>query len=293
METWPKTPVDIDLNELCFGCGKNNPIGLKLDFKREGKTARAEFTPTEFYQGWAEIVHGGIICSLLDEAMAYAAMFEGMHCITAKMETRIKRPARVGELLIITSSVTKRSRKLIETKASITLKNGTPVAEGKSSQFVVKSEPEKRQAKGGHEKPKMERSLVLIKPDAMQRGLAGTILARLEKGEMKLVGLKMLHLDEALAKRHYAVHRAKPFFSNLVSYITSAPIIAAVFEGENTIQTIRDKMGSTDPAEAKPGTIRGDFGLDIERNSVHSSDSVETAEEEVKLFFPEEEILSY
>ena len=143
METWPKAPVNIDRNELCFGCGKDNPIGLKLDFKWEGKTARAEFTPTEFYQGWAGIVHGGIISSLLDEAMAYAAIFEGMHCITAKIETRIKRPARVNEPLIITSSVTKKSRKLIETKASITLKDGTQVAEGTSSQFVVKSEPRK------------------------------------------------------------------------------------------------------------------------------------------------------
>ena len=139
----------------------------------------------------------------------------------------------------------------------------------------------------------MERSLVLIKPDAMKRNLAGTILACLEKGGMKLVALKMLHLDESLAKRHYAVHRDKPFFSGLVSYITSAPVIAAVFEGENAVQVIREIMGSTDPAKAEPGTIRGDFGLDIEQNSVHSSDSVETAQKEIKLFFTEEEILSY
>ena len=143
METWPKAPIDVDRNELCFGCGKKNPIGLKLDFEWDGKTARTEFTPTELYQGWAGIVHGGILNSILDEAMAYAALFEGVHCITARMETRIRRPARVGEALLITSSVTGKSRKLIETKASITLEDGTPVAEGTSSQFIIKTEPEK------------------------------------------------------------------------------------------------------------------------------------------------------
>jgi len=139
----------------------------------------------------------------------------------------------------------------------------------------------------------MERSLVLIKPDAMKRGLAGTVIARLEKGGVKLVGLKMLHLDEAQAKQHYAIHQDKPFFSDLVRYITSAPIIAAVFEGENAIEVIRKIMGATDPAKAETGSIRGDFGLDIEQNSVHGSDLVETAREEIKLFFSEEEIFSY
>jgi acyl-coenzyme A thioesterase PaaI-like protein len=143
METWPKAPIDVDRNELCFGCGKKNPIGLKLDFEWDGKTARTQFTPTEFYQGWTGIVHGGILNSILDEAMAYAAIFEGLHCITARMETRIKRPARVGEALLITSSVTKKSRKIINTKASITLEDGTLVAEGTSSQFIIKAEPEK------------------------------------------------------------------------------------------------------------------------------------------------------
>jgi len=138
----------------------------------------------------------------------------------------------------------------------------------------------------------MERSLVLIKPDAMERNLAGTIIARLEKAGMKLIGLKMLKMDEALAQKHYAVHRDKPFFPNLVSYITSAPIVAAAFEGENAIQTIRTEMGATDPTRAEAGTIRGDFGLDIERNSVHGSDSVETAKVEVKLFFSEEELFT-
>ncbi|MBA7689353.1 Nucleoside diphosphate kinase [subsurface metagenome] len=134
----------------------------------------------------------------------------------------------------------------------------------------------------------MERSLVLIKPDAMQRGLAGTIITRLEKQGLKLVALKMLHLNKALAQRHYTIHKDKPFFNNLVDYISSAPIVAAVFEGEGAIAVIRKTMGATDPAKAEAGTIRGDFGLDIEHNSVHGSDSVETAEKEIKLFFSEE-----
>jgi len=139
----------------------------------------------------------------------------------------------------------------------------------------------------------MEKSLVLIKPDAIQRGLAGTIIARLEKRGLKLVALKMLHLDKTLAKRHYAIHTDKPFFERLVNYISSTPIIAAVFEGEGAVEVIRKLMGATDPAKAEAGTIRGDFGLDIERNVVHGSDSVETAEGEIKLFFSENEIFSY
>ena len=136
----------------------------------------------------------------------------------------------------------------------------------------------------------MERSLVLIKPDAMQRGLAGTIISRLEKHGLKLVALKMFHLDKALAERHYAIHTDKPFFEGLVNYISSVPIIAAVFEGEGAVEVIRKLMGATDPAKAEAGTIRGDLGLDIERNTIHGSDSVETAEEEIKLFFSENEI---
>jgi len=139
----------------------------------------------------------------------------------------------------------------------------------------------------------MERSLVLIKPDAMQRGLAGTIITRLEKRGLKLVALKMLHLDKALAQRHYTIHKDKPFFNGLVDYISSTPIVAAVFEGEGAIAVIRKTMGATDPAKAEAGTIRGDFGVDIEHNSVHGSDSAETAEKEIKLFFPEDEIFNY
>jgi len=139
---------------------------------------------------------------------------------------------------------------------------------------------------------KMERSLVLIKPDAMQRGLAGAIISRLEGQGLKLVALRMLHLDRDLAQRHYAVHRDKPFFEDLVKYITATPIIAAVFEGEGAVGVIRQAMGATDPARAVAGTIRADFGLDIERNAVHGSDSVETAGGEIKLFFAEDEIFS-
>ena len=139
----------------------------------------------------------------------------------------------------------------------------------------------------------MERSLVLIKPDGMQRGLAGTIIGRLEERGLKLVALRMLHMDKALAEKHYAVHRDKPFFEGLVNYITSTPIIAAVFEGEGAVNAIRKTMGATDPAKAEAGTIRRDFGLDIEHNTVHGSDSLETAEMEINLFFTEDEIFNY
>ena len=139
----------------------------------------------------------------------------------------------------------------------------------------------------------MERSLVLIKPDAMQRGLAGAIISRLENLGLKLVAMKLLHPDKVLAQRHYAIHKDKPFYDSLVNYISSAPIIACVFEGEGAVEVIRKAMGATDPAKAEVGTIRGDFGLDIERNTVHGSDSAATAEEEIKLFFSRDELFSY
>ena len=139
----------------------------------------------------------------------------------------------------------------------------------------------------------MERSLVIIKPDAMQRGLVGTIIGRLEERGLKLVALKMIHLDKALAKRHYAIHKDKPFFNSLVNYISSTPIVAAIFEGERAVEVARKAMGVTDPTKAEAGTIRGDFGLDIERNTIHGSDSVETAEGEIKLFFAEDEVFNY
>ena len=139
----------------------------------------------------------------------------------------------------------------------------------------------------------MERSLVLVKPDAMKRELAGAIIARLQKLGLKLVAAKMLHADKALARQHYAVHKEKPFFSDLVDYITSAPIVACVFEGKGAVETIRKAMGATDPARAEKGTIRGDFGESLEHNSVHGSDSPDNAEIEINLFFHPDEIYGY
>jgi nucleoside-diphosphate kinase len=137
----------------------------------------------------------------------------------------------------------------------------------------------------------MERTLVLIKPDAMQRGLASEILGRLERRGLRIVGLKLLQVDRALAERHYGEHQGKPFFEGLVGYITSCPIIAAVFEGTGAVESVRSTMGVTNPQKAAPGTIRGDYGLEIGRNLVHGSDSVESAEREVGLFFTPAEVL--
>jgi len=136
----------------------------------------------------------------------------------------------------------------------------------------------------------MERSLVLVKPDAMERGLAGAILARLEADGLNLAALKMLHLDRATAEKHYAVHRDKPFFKDLVDYITSTPIVAAVFTGDTAIARIRKLMGATNPEKADPGTIRNDFGLDLQRNSTHASDSPENGELEIAIYFTPGEI---
>ena len=137
MVTLPRIDIDTERIDKCFGCGENNPIGLKLSFQRDGKVARAEFAPAEFYQGWEGIVHGGIIACLLDEAMSYAAFFEGMTCATATMEIRLKRPALVGEPLIITASITRRTRRLIEAKATICLKDETLVAEGMAKMVII------------------------------------------------------------------------------------------------------------------------------------------------------------
>jgi nucleoside-diphosphate kinase len=136
----------------------------------------------------------------------------------------------------------------------------------------------------------MERSLVLIKPDAMERGLAGAIMSRLQGEGLQLVALKILQMDKSLAERHYAVHKGKSFFKDLVDYITSTPIVAAVFEGEGAVERIRKVMGATDPAKAAPGTIRKDYGLDVQRNSTHASDSPENAAKEIALFFTKKEI---
>jgi nucleoside-diphosphate kinase len=139
----------------------------------------------------------------------------------------------------------------------------------------------------------LERSLVLIKPDAIQRGLTGEIISRIERRGLKILAAKMLQMDKTLAQRHYAIHKGKGFFNDLVSFITSSPIVAVVFQGKNSVEIIRQTMGETDPAKAKPGTIRGDFGVDISHNVIHGSDSVESALKEIELFFSPEEILDY
>jgi nucleoside-diphosphate kinase len=136
----------------------------------------------------------------------------------------------------------------------------------------------------------MERSLVLVKPDAMERNLAGAIISRLQAEGLKLIGVKMLHMDRALAERHYAVHKGKSFFNDLIDYITSTPIVAAAFEADNAIERIRKLMGATDPAKAAPGTIRKDYGLDVQRNSTHASDSPENGEKEIAIYFMKKEL---
>ncbi len=139
----------------------------------------------------------------------------------------------------------------------------------------------------------MERTLIIVKPDAMQRSLAGEVLGRLERRGLKIVGLKLMHIDEALAKRHYGEHEGKPFFNGLVSYITSTPVVVGVLEGTNASQVARATIGVTNPANAAPGTIRGDLALELGRNIIHGSDSPESAEREINLFFKEEELFDY
>jgi len=138
-----------------------------------------------------------------------------------------------------------------------------------------------------------ERTLVLIKPDGVQRLLAGRILARYEERGLRLVGLKLMTVSRDLAERHYAVHGAKPFFGGLVDFITSGPLVAAVLEGPNAIAVVRTMNGATRPHEAAPGTIRGDFALETAQNLVHASDSVETADAEIALWFTSGELLEY
>ena len=138
-----------------------------------------------------------------------------------------------------------------------------------------------------------ERTLILIKPDAVQRALMGPIVTRLERTGYKIVGVKMLHVDEGLASRLYAEHKEKPFYDGLVKYITSSPVVALVLSGPEVVAKIRQLMGATNPLEAAPGTIRGDFGEDVGRNLVHGSASVEDAQREVPIFFDKGEIMSY
>ncbi len=139
----------------------------------------------------------------------------------------------------------------------------------------------------------MERTLVLMKPDAMQRGLAGEILSRLERRGLRIAGLRLFQMDEAMARRHYGEHEGKPFFEGLISYITACPIIAVVLEGTGAVEVGRKTIGATNPADAAPGTIRGDLALETGRNLIHGSDSLESAKREIALFFREDELHSY
>lgn len=132
----------------------------------------------------------------------------------------------------------------------------------------------------------IQKTLVLVKPDGVQRGLAGEIISRIERKNLKIVALRMLRMDEHMAKRHYAAHAGKPFFPDLVKFITSGPLVALLVEGERAIEVMRLMMGDTDPIKASPGTIRGDYGLDIGQNLIHGSDSQENASREIELFFP-------
>ncbi len=138
-----------------------------------------------------------------------------------------------------------------------------------------------------------ERTLVLVKPDGVQRGLAGEVITRLERRGLKLVGMKLMQVSDELARQHYGEHVDRPFFGGLVSFITSSPIVAMVWEANNAVDIVRNTMGQTNPVSSAAGTIRGDLGIDIGRNLVHGSDSPESAEREVDLFFRPEEILCY
>ena len=133
----------------------------------------------------------------------------------------------------------------------------------------------------------MERTLILVKPDAFARGLTGEIVARFERKGLKIVAARHMTVTEALAGEHYAEHRERPFFGELVEFITSGPILALVFEGESAIKAARQVIGATNPLEAAPGSIRGDFAISVGQNMVHGSDSPESGEREAKLFFPE------
>lgn len=139
----------------------------------------------------------------------------------------------------------------------------------------------------------MERTLILVKPDGVQRGLVGEIICRFERRGLKLVGMKFMQMSKELAGEHYGVHRERPFYTSLVEYITSGPVVAMVWEGNDAIAAARATMGATKPVEAAPGTIRGDLGMEIGRNLVHGSDSPENGVKEVSLFFRPEELVTW
>lgn len=139
----------------------------------------------------------------------------------------------------------------------------------------------------------MERTFVMIKPDGVQRALVGQVLSRLESKGLKLVAAKMLRIDSELASRHYGEHAGKPFYEPLIGYITSGPVLATVFEGKDAINCVRTVVGKTNPLEADPGTIRGDFGMETGRNIIHASDSPQSAEREIALFFTADGLMDY
>ncbi|MBE6525321.1 MAG: nucleoside-diphosphate kinase [Candidatus Methanomethylophilaceae archaeon] len=139
----------------------------------------------------------------------------------------------------------------------------------------------------------MERTYLMAKPDAVQRGLCGEIISRFEKKGLKLVAMKLMVIPKEVAENHYGEHKGKKFFDSLISYITSGPVLAMVWEGEEAVSVCRNMMGKTNPKESAPGTIRGDFGMQTGMNIIHGSDSVESAEREISIFFKPEELISY
>lgn len=139
----------------------------------------------------------------------------------------------------------------------------------------------------------MERTLVLVKPDGVQRGLIGEVIARFERRGLRLVGAKFMQVNLELARKHYAEHEGKPFYEGLIAYITSAPVMAMVWEGPNAVAAVRQTVGATKPAEAAPGTIRHDFALEVGRNLIHASDKPETGERETALWFRKEELVEW
>jgi nucleoside-diphosphate kinase len=139
----------------------------------------------------------------------------------------------------------------------------------------------------------VERTLVIIKPDGVQRQLIGPIITRLERRGLKIVAMKLIQVSDDLARKHYAIHEGKPFYEPLIQYITSAPVVVMVIEGPNAIEVTRNTMGATNPVSATPGTIRADYGLEIGRNLVHGSDGPETAAAEIALWFDQSELLTY
>ncbi len=138
----------------------------------------------------------------------------------------------------------------------------------------------------------MEQSLIILKPDAVQRGLVSTILGRIERRGLRVVGLKLMQVTEELARKHYAEHEGKSFFGSLIEYITSGPVVVIVVTGNNVIETVRTMVGATNPVKAAPGTIRGDFGLEIGRNLIHASDSPESGMRETAIFFASNELVT-